>query len=137
MCLGLLMAFPSIARADNKQIVRDFYETAFIKKQPALAMKRYVGNRYVQHNPYVKDGPDPFISYFIQFYKDNPKASTEIKRMIAEGNFVVVHAHSKANSKDLGYAAIDIFLVENGKIVEHWDVVQKVPEQSANANTMF
>lgn len=137
----LLLTFPWMvlaeALADNKQVVRDFYETAFIKKQPAKAMKQYVGNRYVQHNPHVKDGPEPFISYFTQFYKDNPNATTEIKRMIAEGNLVVVHAHSKANPKDLGYAAIDIFLLENGKIVEHWDAVQKVSDQPANSNTMF
>lgn len=123
--------------ADNKKVVRDFYETAFLKHQPSEAMKNYVGPKYIQHNPRVKDGPEPFISYFTEYYKKNPTATTEIKRMIAEGDLVVVHAHSKANSKDRGYAAIDIFRLENGKIIEHWDAVQPVPEKSENSNSMF
>jgi predicted SnoaL-like aldol condensation-catalyzing enzyme len=118
-------------------VVRNFYETAFVKHQPVEAMKNYVGNKYIQHNPYVKDGPEPFIAYFTEFYKKNPSATTTIKRMIAEGDLVVVHAHSQVNAKDRGYAAIDIFRLENGKIVEHWDSVQAVPEKSENSNTMF
>lgn len=133
--VAALIAFPAFA--DNKQVVRDFYETAFVKQQPAEAMKLYVGSQYIQHNPHVKDGQEPFIKYFTGFYKKNPKATTEIKRMIAEGDLVVVHAHSRANPKDLGYAAIDIFRLENGKIVEHWDAVQPVEKKSANSNTMF
>ncbi len=127
----------SFAHADNKQVVRSFYETAFIKHKPADAMKNFVGSQYIQHNPHVQNGPEPFISYFTEFFKKNPNATTEIKRMIAEDNYVVVHAHSKANPNDRGYAAIDIFRLENGKIVEHWDSVQPVPEKSANSNTMF
>jgi predicted SnoaL-like aldol condensation-catalyzing enzyme len=122
---------------ENKKIVRSFYETAFIKQQPALAMKNFVGPTYTQHNPHVNDGPQPFIEYFSAFYKNHPNAKSTIKRMVAEGDLVVVHAHSQAHDKDLGYAAIDIFRLENGKIVEHWDSVQAVPEKSANTNTMF
>lgn len=133
----LTLLLPASAWADNKKIVRDFYETAFEKHSPAEAMKNYVGDKYIQHNPHVKDGPEPFIAYFTDFYKKNPKAKTEIKRMVAEGDLVVVHAHSRANEKDRGYAAIDIFRLENGKIVEHWDAVEPVPEKSANSNTMF
>ena len=125
------------AFADNKSIVRAFYETAFIKHLPAEAMKQYVGKQYIQHNPHVSNGAEPFIAYFTQFYKDHPGATTEIKRMGAEGDLVVVHAHSRADKKDRGYAAIDIFRLENEKIVEHWDSVQAVPEKSANSNTMF
>lgn len=126
-----------VQAADNKKVVQDFYETAFVKHLPAEAMKNFVGSQYIQHNPHVKDGPEPFITYFTEFFKKNPKATTEIKRLVAEGNLVVVHAHSKANSKDRGYAAIDIFRLENGKIIEHWDAVQPVPVKSANTNTMF
>lgn len=134
----LAVLFASVnAFADNKQVVRDFYETAFVKHSPAEAMKKFVGSKYVQHNPHVEDGSAPFIAYFTGFYKKNPNAVTEIKRMVSEGDLVVVHAHTRANEKDRGYAAIDIFRLENGKIVEHWDAVQPVPEHSANSNTMF
>ena len=138
---NIIVLFASLsmasAFADGKQVVRDFYETAFVKRQPAEAMKKYVGEKYIQHNPYVKDGPEPFIQYFTGYFKSNSDASTEIKRMIAEGDYVVVHAHSRSSKKDRGHAAIDIFRLENGKIVEHWDAVQSVPEKSANSNTMF
>lgn len=100
-------------------------------------MKKFMGERYIQHNPRVKDGKEAFIAYFEPYFAKNPQASTEIKRIIADGDFVVVHAHSRANPEDLGYAAIDIFRLEKGKIVEHWDSVQNVPKESANANTMF
>jgi predicted SnoaL-like aldol condensation-catalyzing enzyme len=134
----ILSLFASTAfAADNKKVVQDFYETAFVKQLPADAMKNFVGDKYIQHNPHVKDGPAPFIAYFTEFYKKNPKATTEIKRIVSEGDLVVVHAHSRASAKDRGYAAIDIFRLENGKIVEHWDAVQPVPEKSANSNTMF
>ncbi len=129
--------FSGSALADAKQAVRDFYETAFVKRNPAEAMKKYVGPKYIQHNPFVKDGPEPFIEYFTGHFKKNPKASTEIKRIIAEGDLVVVHAHSRDNPKDPGVAAIDIFRLENGKIVEHWDAVQPVEAKPANSNTMF
>ena len=85
----------------------------------------------------VKDGSEPFIAYFTEFFKKNPTAKTEIKRMIAEGDLVVVHAHSQANELDRSYAAIDIFRLKSRKIVEHWDAVQPVPEKSANSNTIF
>lgn len=133
--VGLLVS--SVAYADHKKVVRDFYETAFVKHDPKGAMRDFVGPMYIQHNPRVENGPQPFITYFTEFYRKNPHAKTEIKRMIAEGDLVVVHAHSRANEKDLGYAAIDIFRLEQGKIVEHWDAVQAVPEKSANTNTMF
>lgn len=133
--ISALLAVPAFA--DNKDVVRGFYETAFVKHQPAEAMNQFVGAQYRQHNPHVSDGKEPFIQYFTGFYKKNPKATTEIKRMIAEGDLVVVHAHSRAHSRDRGYSAIDIFRLEGGKIAEHWDTVQPVPAESANANGMF
>jgi predicted SnoaL-like aldol condensation-catalyzing enzyme len=132
-----LILFSGLAFANNKQIVKSFYETAFINHKPEEAMKKYVGAKYIQHNPHVQDGPEPFISYFTGFFKSHPSATTSIKRIVAEGNLVVVHAHSRASDSVPGYAAIDIFRLENGKIVEHWDSVQAVPEKSANSNTMF
>lgn len=100
-------------------------------------MNLYAGEKYIQHNPFAGDGKKPFIDFFKKYYAKKPKAFVEIKRMIAEGDLVVVHTHSKQNKKDRGAAVVDIFRLEQGKIVEHWDVVQPVPEKAANTNTMF
>ncbi len=121
----------------NKEVVREFYETAFNKHQPRLAMEKFVGPSYKQHNPYVDNGKKPFIDYFEEYYKTHKESFIEIKRMIAEDDLVVVHVHSKENKNDRGRAVIDIFRVTDGKISEHWDVGQSIPEKSANKNTMF
>lgn len=96
-----------------------------------------MGDKYIQHNPFVSDGKKPFIDFFVGFYKKHPAAKTDIKRIIAEGDLVVIHTHSKIDESDRGRAVMDIFRVANGKIVEHWDVSQSIPDKSANENTMF
>lgn len=121
----------------NKAIVRAFYEMSFRDHQPTRAAQAYIGEKYIQHNSRVPNGAAAFYSFFEKYFKDNPLASSTIKRMVAEGDLVVLHAHAKSNPEDRGRAIIDIFRVENGKIVEHWDVIQEVPERSANGNTMF
>ncbi|WP_411824105.1 ester cyclase [Leptospira sp. 'Mane'] len=121
----------------NKQIVGDFYNLIFKDHKPKEAVERYVGDKYIQHNPYVPDGTEAFLGFFIPFFKENPDSIAEIKRIVAEGDLVFLHVHAKQNKQDRGQAIIDIFRVENGKIVEHWDVVQPIPEKSANTNTMF
>lgn len=121
----------------NKKIVTDFYEGVFIKHQVQEYSDRYIGNQYIQHNPHVPDGKAPFVNYFTGYFKENPQAKNVIKRAIAEGDLVVLHVHSSQNAQDRGEAIVDIFRVENGKIVEHWDVQQEIPEPSANTNTMF
>jgi predicted SnoaL-like aldol condensation-catalyzing enzyme len=122
---------------NNKKIVRDFYELAFNQHKPTEAAKRYIGTRYVQHNPYVPNGAEAFYSYFEGFFKEHPKSRVEIKRVLADGDLVVLHLHSITDEQDRGRAIVDVFRVEGGKIVEHWDVTQDVPEASANSNTMF
>ena len=121
----------------NKKIVVDFYEGVFQKHQVTEYADRYIGNQYIQHNPHVPDGKAPFVNYFTGHFKENPEAKSVIKRAVAEGNLVFLHVHSTQNAQDRGVAIVDVFRVENGKIVEHWDVQQAVPEQSANTNTMF
>ena len=120
----------------NKKIVVDFYEKGLNQKDYDAAAK-YFGPRYIQHNPGAANGPEGF-KRLVTFLKEKfPNSHNEIKRVIAEGDLVVLHVHSKREPTDRGRAIVDIFKVENGKIVEHWDVIQDVPEKSANDNTMF
>lgn len=127
----------SFTAEQNKQIVTDFYEGVFLKHQVQAYADRYIGNQYIQHNPHVPDGKAPFVDYFSGYFKENPQAKSVIKRAVAEGDLVFLHIHSQENAKDQGTAIVDIFRVENGKIVEHWDVQQAVPEKAANNHTMF
>jgi predicted SnoaL-like aldol condensation-catalyzing enzyme len=121
----------------NKTIVREFYEMAFRDRQPTKAAQTYIGDKYIQHNPRVPNGAAPFYGFFENYLKQNPQSSSTIKRIVAENDLVVLHVHAKTSPEDRGRAIIDIFRVENGKIVEHWDVIQEVPERTANGNTMF
>ncbi len=123
----------------SKQIVTEFFDLAFVQRQPVEAALKYISaDKYIQHNPAVKDGREMFIKV-VAPYLEKTKSRSAIKRVIAEGDLVVVHSHgfNDADPKDRGAAVVDIFRVEGGKIVEHWDVIQAVPEKAANANTMF
>ncbi len=121
----------------NKQIVKEFYEMAFNEKKPEEAIARYVGSVYRQHNPTVGDGPEAFIVFLSAFTRKYPQLHLNIKRIIAERDLVVTHSHLTYDPQDRGTAVADIFRVKNGKIVEHWDVMQQIPKMAANNNTMF
>ena len=121
----------------NKQIVREFYELAFNEKRPADAVERYVGSRYIQHNPQAPDGTEGFIQFVTGFASQFPDLSIDIKRIVAEDDIVVAHGLLKTSADDPGTVAADFFRLEDGKIVEHWDVLQPFPETSANDHPMF
>lgn len=117
----------------NKRTVVEFYETAFNEKRPEDAVERYVGSRYIQHNPQAPDGPEAFIG----FVKAFPDISVDIRRVVAEGDIVVTHGLVRFTADDRGTVAADLFRLEDGKIVEHWDVLQPWPEESKNPHPMF
>jgi len=139
---ALALAMTSVQAADarqqeiNKRNVVEFYEKALNQKDFEAASK-YLGSRYTQHNPVAADGPEG-LKAFIQFLRDKfPKSRSEIKRVFADGDYVIVHVHAIREPGTRGRAIIDIFKLENGKVVEHWDVAQDVPEKAANSNGMF
>lgn len=137
-----LATLPAPARAtdcayDAKGLVTQFMTRFYVDKDVRGAFETYVDPGYIQHNPMAATGRDAAIAFLEPFFAANPDIHYEIKRVIADGNLVAVHSHGRFSKEDRGMAVVDILRVDNCRVVEHWDVVQPVPEKSANENGMF
>lgn len=120
----------------NKQNAIAFYRTAY-EGDPEGAVAKYVGDEYIQHNPVVADGPQAFVDYFTRMHAEYPDKQIEFVRAVAQNDLVALHTHQTWPGND-EYVTMDFFRFdEKGKIVEHWDAIQQVPDESANGNTMY
>jgi predicted SnoaL-like aldol condensation-catalyzing enzyme len=120
----------------NKKAALEFYDLAINKKDFDAAVK-YIGADYKQHNPLVGEGKEGFKAFLAMLKKDFPDAHSEVKRVFADGDYVIIHVHSMRLPNTRGRAIFDCFRFDNGKIVEHWDAIQDIPEKAANPNGMF
>ncbi len=118
----------------NKKMVARFYQELFGDKN-IEAIDKYIGDKYIQHNPLLPDGKEHLKEAVKVWFKGAPKEKVDIQRIAADGDLVYLHIRAKAGDKVR--AIVDIFRIENDKIVEHWDVIQEVPEKSANNHPMF
>ena len=118
----------------NKKLVADFYQELFGDKN-VDAIDKYIGDTYIQHNPALPDGKEALKQGATQWFKGAAKEKIDIQHLSADGDLVYIH--TKAKMGDKISSVIDIFRIENGKIAEHWDVIQEVPKTSANPHPMF
>jgi predicted SnoaL-like aldol condensation-catalyzing enzyme len=133
---GAASAAQTAQEKANEKTVRDFYQAAINEKDFEKSAK-FLGNRYTQHNPTAADGPEG-LKAFLAFLRDKfPQSKSEVKRAFAQDDYVILHVHSVREPGTRGRAIVDIFKLEKGKVVEHWDVVQDIPEKPANNNGMF
>jgi len=121
----------------NKANTVAFHTKAVFEGDVATAFRLYGGTPYRQHNPLIGDGEEGLRKFVAAMRASRPDAHGEIKRVFADGDYVILHVHNVPTPGSRGNAIVDIFRLENGKVVEHWDVRQEIPEQSANSNTMF
>lgn len=120
----------------NKKIVLEMYEKVLMPLDSTAAAP-YFGPRYIQHNPMAEDGLEGLKKFLDEGRKQYPNCRHILKRILADGDFVMMHTHVILEPGTRGYAVMDIFRLEDGKLVEHWDTIQPIPETSLNSNTMF
>jgi predicted SnoaL-like aldol condensation-catalyzing enzyme len=126
-----------ISKKSNAQKVVAFMDMVFNQKKVKEGFDKYVGDKYIQHNPIAPDGKEAAVEVLGKALQALPGWNYEFKHAYVDGDIVVLHSHVRLKADDRGMAVVDIFRFEKGKIVEHWDVVQPIPEKSANTNTMF
>lgn len=135
--LAANVASADACRLTPKQIVTRFMTTFYVDRKVREAFETWVDPGYIQHNPMAATGRDAAVGFLAPFFEQHPELHYTIKRIIADGNLVAVHSHGTMGDKDRGIAVVDILRVKGCKVVEHWDVVQQVPDKAANDNSMF
>lgn len=129
---------PNISQETSaKDVALGFFQAAFVEKDPEKAVREFMGESYTQHNPSVTDGSEAFLAAIGGMLSQFPDFWIEPKRVISDGELVVIHSFVKMTKDDRGTAVADIFRIADGRVVEHWDIIQPIPEESANDNTMF
>jgi predicted SnoaL-like aldol condensation-catalyzing enzyme len=121
----------------SRSVVMQMWETVFTNHDVAAGFDRYIHPDYIQHNPLAADGPEPARKFLTEWFAKNPGAFFDVKKVAAAGDLVFIHHHFGTSRDVRGNAAVDIFRVQDGKVIEHWDVVQPMPEQSLNPHPMF
>ena len=137
LALITLPAHAAGCQLTPKQVVTKFMTQFYVDKKVREAFETWVDPGYIQHNPMAATGREAAIGFLEPFFAKNPNINYSIKRIIADGDLVAVHSHGRFAPDDRGIAVVDILRVKGCKVMEHWDVVQPVPEKSANTNTMF
>jgi predicted SnoaL-like aldol condensation-catalyzing enzyme len=136
-CLAAVPAVAHVSKNPKAQKAIAFLDMVFNQKKVKEGFDTYVGDKYIQHNPIAADGKEAAVDVLGKALKALPGWSYEIKHAYVDGDYAIIHSHVRMKADDRGMAVVDIFRFEKGKVVEHWDVVQPIPEKSANNNTMF
>ena len=142
LCATLALSFGAIAKDTlttnpKGKMVVEFLDMVFNQKKVKEGFDKYTGPTYRQHNPFAADGAQPAIDFLAPYLASHAEYRYNFKHVYVDGDIVIVHSHVTRDANDRGSAVVDIFRIEKGKVVEHWDVVQPIPEKSANDNTMF
>lgn len=137
VCIAAAPAAAHVSKNPKAQKAIAFLDMVFNQKKVKEGFDKYVGDKYIQHNPIAADGKQAAVEVLGKALQALPGWTYEIKHAYVDGNYAIIHSHVKMKADDRGMAVVDIFRFEKGKVVEHWDVVQPIPEKSANDNTMF
>jgi predicted SnoaL-like aldol condensation-catalyzing enzyme len=143
LCMGMAdkpkeAPAPAVSQVEaNKKLVTDMAQMLFVDHKVDEAVAKYFDPNYIQHNPFAATGAAAMGAFFKQYYQSTPTATLKMAHVLCEGDLCAIHYNAISKPGDRGSAVVDIFRIKDGKIAEHWDVSQPVPEKSANTNTMF
>lgn len=133
---GKALLPPSAQAEENRRLVFAFHD-AFFNRRDVRAAERYVALDLREHSPHLTDGRQALMDHYRKDFARHPQQSFRVVRSAVDADIVFLHLHAKSAPEDRGRAVVEIYRVDGGKIVEHWSVVQTVPDSSDGADTMF